>query len=35
LRIEHHLAPDGDAEKTLDDVVAVDLSTRTLVAPQV
>ena len=35
LRIEYHPAPDGDAAKTPDDVVAVDLSTRTLVAPQV
>ncbi len=35
LRIEYHPAPDGDAAKTPDDVVAVDLRTRTLVAPQV
>jgi hypothetical protein len=35
LRIEYHPAPDGDAAKTPDDVVAVDLKTRTLVAPQV
>jgi hypothetical protein len=35
LRIEYHPAPDRDAAKTPDDVVAVDLSTRTLVASQV
>jgi hypothetical protein len=35
MRIEYHPAPDGDAAKTPDDVVAVDLKTRTLVAPQV
>jgi hypothetical protein len=35
LRIEYHPAPDGDAAKTPDGVVTVDLSTRTLVAPQV
>jgi hypothetical protein len=35
LRLEYHPASDGDAAKTPDDVVAVDLSTRTLVAPQV
>ena len=35
LRIEYHPAPDGDAAKTPDDVVAVDLSSRMLVAPQV
>jgi hypothetical protein len=34
LRIEYHPAPDGDAAKTPDDVVAVDLKTRALVAPQ-
>jgi hypothetical protein len=35
LRIEYHPASDGDAAKTPDDLVAVDLSTRELVAPQV
>lgn len=35
LRIEYHPAPDGDSAKTPDDVVAVDLKNRTLVAPQV
>jgi hypothetical protein len=35
LRIEYHPASDGDAAKTPDDMVTVDLSTRKLVAPQV
>jgi hypothetical protein len=35
LRIEYHPAPDGDAAKTPDDVVAVDLTSRKLVAPSV
>ena len=35
LRIEYHPAPDGDSAKTPDDVVAVDLKNRTLVAPHV
>jgi hypothetical protein len=35
LRIEYHPAPDGDAAKTPDDVVAVGLPTRKLAAPQV
>jgi hypothetical protein len=35
LRIEYHPAPDGDAAKTPDDVVAVDLTSRKLVAPNV
>jgi hypothetical protein len=35
LRIEYHPAPDGAAAKTPDDVVAVDLKTRTLAVPQV
>jgi hypothetical protein len=35
LRIEYHPAPDGDAAKTPDDVVAVDLASRKLVAPSV
>ena len=34
LRIEYHPASDGDAAKTPDDMVAVDLSTRKLVAAQ-
>jgi hypothetical protein len=34
LRIEYHPAPDGDAAKTPDDGVAVDLKTRALVTPQ-
>jgi len=35
LRIEYHPAPDGDAAKTPDDVVAVDLASRKLVSPNV
>jgi hypothetical protein len=35
LRIEYHPAPDGDAAKTPDDIVAVDLSSRKLVPPAV
>ena len=35
LRLEYHPAPDGDAAKTPDDIVAVDLSSRKLVAPSV
>jgi hypothetical protein len=35
LRIEYHPAPDGDAAKTPDDVVAVDLASRKLVSPEV
>jgi hypothetical protein len=35
LRIEYHPAPDGSASKTPDDIVAVNLSTRTLAVPQV
>jgi hypothetical protein len=35
LRIEFHPASDSDAAKTPDDVVAVDLATRKLAAPEV
>lgn len=35
LRIEYHPAPDGDAAKTPDDLVAVDLATRKLVSAEV
>jgi hypothetical protein len=35
LRIEYHPAPDGAVAKTPDDVVAVDLKTRTLAVPEV
>jgi hypothetical protein len=35
LRIEYHPAPDGDAAKTPDDIVAVDLLSRKLVSPAV
>jgi hypothetical protein len=35
LRIEYHPAPDGDAAKTPDDLVAVDLASRKLAAPEV
>ena len=35
LRIEYHLAPDGEAAKAPDDVVAIDLSTRKLAVPEV
>jgi hypothetical protein len=35
FRIEYHLASDGDATRTPDDMVAVDLATRKLVALQV
>ena len=35
LRIEYHPAPDGEAAKAPDDVVAIDLSTRKLAVPEV
>ena len=35
LRIEYHPAPDSDAAKTPDDVVAVDLASRKLAPPEV
>ena len=35
LRIEYHPASDTGAAKTPDDVVAVDLASRTLIAPNV
>ena len=35
LRIEYHPAPDGEAVKAPDDVVAIDLSTRKLAVPEV
>ena len=35
LRIEYHPAPDADAAKTPDDVVAIDLSSRKLTVPEV
>ena len=34
LRIEYHPAADGDAAKTPDDIVAVDLATRKLAVPE-